>query len=162
SRADSLDVVRAARGDLEDPVAEAIVEKADGNPLFLEQLALHAGETPDGRSVGMVPNTIHDVVMARLDRLPSETKQLLQTASLINSAAATTAKKPSIMRSRPRKKRSGAGPITRRWHIATMRSAGSTRCPTAKPTACAGSMPCSIRLKVDTLSANTPSRSGHL
>ena len=83
SRADSLDVVRSARGDLEDPVAEAIVEKADGNPLFLEQLALHAGETPDHRSAGMVPNTIQDVVMARLDRLPGETKQLLQTASVI-------------------------------------------------------------------------------
>jgi predicted ATPase len=31
----------------------------------------------------MVPNTIHDVVMARIDRLPEETKQLLQIASVI-------------------------------------------------------------------------------
>jgi predicted ATPase len=31
----------------------------------------------------MVPNSIHDVVMARIDRLPDETKQLLKTASVI-------------------------------------------------------------------------------
>jgi len=31
----------------------------------------------------MVPNTIHDVVMARIDRLPNETKQTLQTAAVI-------------------------------------------------------------------------------
>lgn len=81
SRADSLDVVRAARADLETQVTEAIIDKADGNPLFLEQLALHAGEVPDDRLV--VPNTIHDVVMARLDLLPEETKRLLQAASVI-------------------------------------------------------------------------------
>jgi tetratricopeptide (TPR) repeat protein len=31
----------------------------------------------------MVPNTIHDVVMARIDRLPDETKRFLQTAAVI-------------------------------------------------------------------------------
>jgi len=64
-------------------VTQEIVAKADGNPLFLEQLALHAGEARDLRSDLMVPNTIHDVVMARIDRLPEETKRLLQTAAVI-------------------------------------------------------------------------------
>jgi class 3 adenylate cyclase/tetratricopeptide (TPR) repeat protein/ribosomal protein L40E len=82
SRDDSLRMVRSIlhaepRVDL---VTEEIVAKADGNPLFLEQLALHAN---DLRSELMVPNTIHDVVMARIDRLPDQTKQLLQTASVI-------------------------------------------------------------------------------
>src|SRR5947209_3559689 len=31
----------------------------------------------------MVPDTIHDVVMARIDRLPDQLKQLLQIASVI-------------------------------------------------------------------------------
>jgi adenylate cyclase len=31
----------------------------------------------------MVPNTIHDVVMARTDRMPEATKQLLQTVAVI-------------------------------------------------------------------------------
>jgi predicted ATPase len=66
-----------------DLVTQEIVAKADGNPLFLEQLALHAGEARDLRSDLMVPNTIHDVVMARIDRLPEETKRLLQTAAVI-------------------------------------------------------------------------------
>jgi class 3 adenylate cyclase/tetratricopeptide (TPR) repeat protein len=83
SRADSFDVVRSARAGLEDPVTEAIVDKADGNPLYLEQLALHAGEARGARAAATVPNTIRDVVMARIDRLPDQTKRLLQTASVI-------------------------------------------------------------------------------
>ena len=83
SRGDSLQMVRSvlrAEG-LADLVTEEIVAKADGNPLFLEQLALHAGE--NFRSALTVPNTIHDVVMARIDRLSEDTKQLLQTAAVI-------------------------------------------------------------------------------
>jgi class 3 adenylate cyclase/tetratricopeptide (TPR) repeat protein len=83
SRDDSLQMVRSVLSaeSLVDSVTEEIVSKADGNPLFLEQLTLHAGENL--RSALMVPNTIHDVVMARIDRLPDETKQLLQTAAVI-------------------------------------------------------------------------------
>lgn len=85
SRDDSLSMVRSVlRADrLVDLVTQEIVAKADGNPFFLEQLALHAGEARDLRSDLLVPNTIHDVVMARIDRLPEETKQLLQTAAVI-------------------------------------------------------------------------------
>jgi len=85
SRDDSVHMVRSmVRVErLVELVTEEIVAKADGNPFFLEQLALHAGEARDLRSDLMVPNTIHDVVMARIDRLPEETKQLLQTASVI-------------------------------------------------------------------------------
>jgi class 3 adenylate cyclase/tetratricopeptide (TPR) repeat protein len=85
SRDDSLQMVRSVLSDehLVDLVTEEIVAKADGNPFFMEQLALHAGEATDLRSAPMVPNTIHDVVMARIDRLSAETKRLLQTAAVI-------------------------------------------------------------------------------
>jgi class 3 adenylate cyclase/tetratricopeptide (TPR) repeat protein len=85
SRDHSIQMVRSVlRAEhLIDLVTQEIVAKADGNPLFLEQLALHAGEAKDLRSDLMVPNTIHDVVMARIDRLPNETKRLLQTAAVI-------------------------------------------------------------------------------
>jgi len=85
SRDDSIHMVRSmVRVErLVELVTEEIVAKADGNPFFLEQLALHAGEARDLRSGLMVPNTIHDVVMARINRLPEETKRLLQTASVI-------------------------------------------------------------------------------
>ena len=85
SRDDSIDVVRSLL-DAERIVelaTDEIVAKADGNPLFLEQLTLHAGEAKDLRSGLMVPDTIHDVVMARIDRLPDPLKQLLQIASVI-------------------------------------------------------------------------------
>jgi class 3 adenylate cyclase/tetratricopeptide (TPR) repeat protein len=85
SRDDSMDVVRSVL-DVEriiELATEEIVAKADGNPLFLEQLTLHAGEAKDLRSGLMVPDTIHDVVMARIDRLPEQLKQLLQIAAVI-------------------------------------------------------------------------------
>jgi predicted ATPase len=85
SRDDSMQMVRSVlRAEhLVDLITQEIVAKADGNPFFLEQLALHAGEARDLRSDLMVPDTIHDVVMARIDRLPEETKRLLQTAAVI-------------------------------------------------------------------------------
>ncbi len=85
SRDDSLQMVRSAlrKGRLVELVTEEIVAKGDGNPFFLEQLALHAGEAREHRSELMVPDTIHDVVMARIDRLPEETKRLLQIAAVI-------------------------------------------------------------------------------
>ena len=85
SREHSIQMVRSVlrTEHLIDLVTQEIVVKADGNPFFLEQLALHAGEAKNLRSDLMVPNTIHDVVMARIDRLPEETKRLLQTAAVI-------------------------------------------------------------------------------
>jgi len=85
SRDNSIQMVRSVLQPehLIDLVTQEIVAKADGNPFFLEQLALHAGEARDLRTDLMVPDTIHDVVMARIDRLPDETKRLLQTAAVI-------------------------------------------------------------------------------
>ena len=85
SRDESIQMVRSVlRAEhLIDLVTQEIVSKADGNPFFIEQLALHAGEARDLRSDLMVPNTIHDVVMARIDRLPDDAKRLLQTAAVI-------------------------------------------------------------------------------
>ncbi len=85
SRDDSIDVVRSVLNAerIIELATEEIVAKADGNPLFLEQLTLHAGEAKDLRSGLMVPDTIHGVVMARIDRLPEQTKQLLQIAAVI-------------------------------------------------------------------------------
>jgi class 3 adenylate cyclase/tetratricopeptide (TPR) repeat protein len=85
SRDDSIDVVRSVLNveRIIELATEEIVAKADGNPLFLEELTLHAGEAKDLRSSLMVPDTIHDVVMARIDRLPDELKRFLQMASVI-------------------------------------------------------------------------------
>jgi class 3 adenylate cyclase len=57
-----------------------IVEMAEGNPLFIEQLALFARE--DGGSVTLV-DSIRGVLHARLDRLESEARAVLERAAVI-------------------------------------------------------------------------------
>lgn len=59
-------------------VVDNILARAQGNPLFLQEIArigLMSGET--------VPETINDVILARLDRLPPEEKRVLRLASVI-------------------------------------------------------------------------------
>jgi class 3 adenylate cyclase len=85
SRDDSIHIVRSVLPTerVIELLTEEIVAKGDGNPFFLEQLTLHAGEAAGVRSDLLVPDTIHDVVMARIDRLPEATKRVLQTAAVI-------------------------------------------------------------------------------
>jgi hypothetical protein len=60
-------------------VALACVERADGNPLFLEQLLRNAKEG----SEETLPGSIRSLVLARMDRLPPTEQQALQAASVI-------------------------------------------------------------------------------
>lgn len=61
-------------------------EKADGNPLFLEELTRAIIEQEGLFSDTTVPDTIQGVLMARIDRLPDAPKRLLQTASVLGRA----------------------------------------------------------------------------
>ena len=60
-------------------LAQRCVERADGNPLFLEQLLRHAEESAEGS----VPGSIRSLVQARLDRLALPDKRALQAASVL-------------------------------------------------------------------------------
>jgi class 3 adenylate cyclase len=72
-----------------------IARKAEGNPFFVEEVTRSLQEAGAFRSVGgrvelahaldelAVPDSIHDVLMARLDRLGDEPKRALQIASVI-------------------------------------------------------------------------------
>jgi class 3 adenylate cyclase len=64
-------------------LAQAILAKADGNPFFLEELARTVVEQGDRRLTLAVPDTIHAVLAARIDRLPPAEKRLLQAAAVI-------------------------------------------------------------------------------
>jgi class 3 adenylate cyclase len=68
---------------LPDQVKRMIVEKAEGNPFFLEELTRSVMEHGDFQTETPVPDTIQGVLMARIDRLPEEPKRLLQTASVL-------------------------------------------------------------------------------
>lgn len=59
--------------------ARNCVERANGNPLFLEQLLRNAAESEDEN----IPDSIQSLVMARLDRLEPEDKRALQAASVL-------------------------------------------------------------------------------
>jgi class 3 adenylate cyclase/tetratricopeptide (TPR) repeat protein len=60
-------------------VLQACVERAEGNPLFLEQLLRNAEEG----SREEIPGSIQSLVQARMDRLKPEDREALQAASVI-------------------------------------------------------------------------------
>jgi predicted ATPase/DNA-binding winged helix-turn-helix (wHTH) protein/class 3 adenylate cyclase len=67
---------------------QVILARAEGNPLFLEELAYTFVEQGGShRSVGL-PTTIQTVLASRLDRLPLEAKRLLQLAAAIGKDVA--------------------------------------------------------------------------
>lgn len=57
----------------------ACIARAQGNPLFLEQLLRHTA----AGAADSVPVSVQSVVLGRLDRLPAEEKSLLQAASVL-------------------------------------------------------------------------------
>ena len=60
-------------------LALACIERAAGNPLFLEQLLRNAEEG----SEDMIPASIQSLVLARMDRLAPRDRQAFQTAAVI-------------------------------------------------------------------------------
>jgi DNA-binding NtrC family response regulator/tetratricopeptide (TPR) repeat protein len=86
SETDSLSVVHSilAPSSLPGSLLPVIVAKAEGNPFFLEELAhaIHDRGRDEAGAVA-VPDTIQDVLRARIDRLPEGSRQVLQTASVI-------------------------------------------------------------------------------
>ncbi len=84
SQEDSRTVVHAVlqTEQVPDPLTQLILARAEGNPFFLEELARVVGE--HGRHPPRaVPETLRDVLLARIDRLPEDAKRLLQTASVL-------------------------------------------------------------------------------
>jgi tetratricopeptide (TPR) repeat protein len=90
-------IVHAAFGvdDVPEELAAAIARKAEGNPFFLEELGRALVEEgavrPEGGRLVLtrpaatlaVPDTVQDVIAARLDRLGDPQKRTLQTAAVI-------------------------------------------------------------------------------
>jgi class 3 adenylate cyclase/tetratricopeptide (TPR) repeat protein len=70
------------RAALPEELTEAILEKAEGNPFFLEELTRSVLER-GARADLTVPDTVQGVLIARIDRLPEAHKRLLQTASVL-------------------------------------------------------------------------------
>src|SRR5262249_26476040 len=82
---DAITVVRSTREHTALPahLEQVIVDKAEGNPFFLEELTNTVTEHGNLQEEMTIPDTIQGVLSARIDRLPEAHKRLLQTASVL-------------------------------------------------------------------------------
>jgi class 3 adenylate cyclase/tetratricopeptide (TPR) repeat protein len=97
SSADTVRVARAMLGTehLPEELQTLIIQKAEGNPFFVEEVVKSLREMGAIRRQGdryvlarplgeiLVPDTIQDILMARIDRLQEAPKKTLQLASVI-------------------------------------------------------------------------------
>ena len=78
-------VLVAAQSALANETVEAVVQRTSGVPLFVEELTRVVLEAGSVRGSGhQIPATLHDSLMARLDRLGSA-KEVIQIGAVIGS-----------------------------------------------------------------------------
>ena len=81
---ESEQVVRSILPDLlPDSLTQVILDRADGNPFFLQELSRTIVEHRELDAPPPIPDTVQSVLSARIDRLPQEAKQVLQAASVV-------------------------------------------------------------------------------
>ncbi|HYA09027.1 MAG TPA: AAA family ATPase, partial [Gaiellaceae bacterium] len=61
---------------------DGVLAKTEGNPLFVEETVRMLAER-QGRGVERIPDTLQALIAARIDRLPSPQRRLLQRASVM-------------------------------------------------------------------------------
>src|SRR5438105_15554953 len=81
-------------------LVDMLLDRSGGNPLYLEEIVRQLQETrslrvDDGRvsleAQGIaVPETIHDIIAARIDRLEESLKQTLQPAAVVGRVFAVS------------------------------------------------------------------------
>lgn len=79
---EAASIVRGMLGDhgVDAMGIDTILAKAEGNPFYLEEIA----RVVRGRgALAELPDTIQDVVRARIDRLPDPARDVLQTAAVL-------------------------------------------------------------------------------
>ena len=64
-------------------VREAVLEKAEGNPFFIEELV---AQVRAGAEATVIPDSVQAVLAARIDRLPPLEKHALQAAAVVGRA----------------------------------------------------------------------------
>ena len=69
-----------ARSDVPTAKRALVLERAEGNPLFLEEIA-HA--LRDGGALEAIPDTVQALIAARIDGLEPDEKHVLQSAALV-------------------------------------------------------------------------------
>jgi len=77
-------------GKVSEKLFNLIWQKSEGNPFYIEQIILHLQETgfiDEKLDLTIkdieIPKTINSIIVARIDRLTTELKELVQTASVL-------------------------------------------------------------------------------
>jgi class 3 adenylate cyclase/tetratricopeptide (TPR) repeat protein len=85
STGESLAVVQAIvePAAVHETVTRSILAKAEGNPLFLEELSRAAFERGGLGTEDPLPATIHDVLSARIDSLSQPARRVVQAAAVL-------------------------------------------------------------------------------
>jgi tetratricopeptide (TPR) repeat protein len=84
---DELAEALLAKADVPPSQRALVLEKAEGNPLFLEETARMLAEADgEGGALTRIPDTVQALIAARIDRLGADEKRLLQRASVIGRA----------------------------------------------------------------------------
>jgi predicted ATPase/class 3 adenylate cyclase len=89
SEDDTAEMVKRLLGvhELSPTVRELVVSRAEGNPFFIEELTRYLRERELHEGAGArdarVPATVHDLLTARIDRLPEDLKRTLQLAAVL-------------------------------------------------------------------------------
>jgi class 3 adenylate cyclase/tetratricopeptide (TPR) repeat protein len=87
--AESEELVNAllAEHDISTDARALLLEKTEGNPLFVEEtirMLVEEAESGDGVATARrIPDTLQALIAARIDRLPTDDKALLQRAAVI-------------------------------------------------------------------------------
>jgi class 3 adenylate cyclase/tetratricopeptide (TPR) repeat protein len=80
---ESATLVEALIGELELPLdIETVLAKTEGNPLFMEETVRMLAERPRG-GTERIPDTLQALIAARIDRLPTASRVVLQRASVM-------------------------------------------------------------------------------
>jgi class 3 adenylate cyclase len=76
-------LVRELAAKVDVPIdVEAVLAKAEGNPLFVEETIRAVAEQPEGRQE-RIPDTLQALIAARIDRLPPTSRRLVQRAAVM-------------------------------------------------------------------------------
>jgi predicted ATPase len=77
----SRQLVAGLLPDVSSDVQEHVLARAEGNPLFAEELARHVAA--ENGEPTMIPNTVRALLAAGVDALPDREKQVLQDAAVV-------------------------------------------------------------------------------
>jgi DNA-binding SARP family transcriptional activator len=92
-----------AGGELSEGLRDRILDAAEGNPLFIEQMLAMLAENGDGGSE--IPPTIHALLAARLERLDAEERRVVQRAATIGREF----RRAAVIDLSPKEERAGVG-----------------------------------------------------